>query len=143
MWLLPAGAPRTACVFLLAVFCASLAGTTGDAARPAAQPQNELVVRAILDLAGGWTSLGRASRVTLRLAAADANRALARRGAKLRVRLRIVDARGEPAIALHELRRLARSGVRIVVGPQKSSEVAAVRRAATNLGVLVISQGST
>ena len=33
--------------------------------------------------------------------------------------------------------------MRVVVGPQKSSEVAAVRRAATSLGVLVISQGST
>jgi branched-chain amino acid transport system substrate-binding protein len=127
----------------LAAFCASLAITPGDAARPARQPQNEFVVGAILDLAGGWTSLGRASRVTLQLATADANAALARQGAPLRVHLQILDARGEPALALHQLRRLAKSGVRIVVGPQKSSEVAAVRRAATSLGVLVISQGST
>jgi branched-chain amino acid transport system substrate-binding protein len=143
MWLLPAGARRAASAFLLAVFCASLAITPGDAARPAGQPQNESVVGAILDLADGWTSLGRASRVTLQLASADANAALTRRGSGLRVRLRVVDAKGEPALALRQLRRLARSGVRIVVGPQKSSEVAAVRRAATNLGVLVISQGST
>lgn len=128
---------------MLAAFCGSLAVTRGDAARGAARSQNEFVVGAILDLASGWTSLGRASRVTLRLAAADANAALAGRGARLRVRLRIVDAKGEPAIALRQLRRLARSGVSVVVGPQKSSEVAAVRRAATKLGVLVISQGST
>jgi branched-chain amino acid transport system substrate-binding protein len=128
---------------LLAAFCGSLAITSGDAARGAARSQNEFLVGAILDLASGWTSLGRASRVTLRLAEADANAALAGRGARLRVRLRIVDAKGEPAIALRQLRRLARSGVSVVVGPQKSSEVAAVRRAATKLGVLVISQGST
>src|SRR6266550_1614803 len=143
MWLLPAGARRAAGALLFAAFCALLAITPGDAARPAGQSQNEFVVGAILDLAGGWTSLGRASRVTLQLATADANAALARRGAPLRVRLHILDARGEPALALHELRLLAKSGVRIVVGPQKSSEVAAVRRAATSLGVLVISQGST
>jgi len=143
IWLLPAGAPRAAGAFLLAAFCASLAITSGDAAQRAAQPQNEFVVGAILDLSGGWTSLGRASRVTLQLAAADANAALARQGARLRVRLRIVDAGGEPTLALRQLRRFANSGVHIVVGPQKSSEVAAVRRAATKLGVLVISQGST
>lgn len=98
---------------------------------------------AILDLRGGWTSLGRGSRVTLQLATADANAALARSGSQLRVRLRIVDAKGEPTLALRQLRRLAASGVHIVVGPQKSSEVAAVRRAAARLGVVVISQGST
>ena len=141
MWLLPASARWGAVALLFAAFCASLALAPGDAARPAGKPQNEFVVGAILDLAGGWTSLGRASRVTLRLATADANAALARRDAPLRVRLRVLDARGEPALALHQLRRLARSGVRIVVGPQKSSEVA--RRAATSLGILVISQGST
>ena len=134
MWLLPAGARRAAVAFLFAAFFATLAITPGDAARPASQPQNAFVVGAILDLASGWTSLGRASRVTLQLAEADANAALARQGARLRVRLRVVDARGEPAIALRQLRRLARDRVRIVVGPEKSSEVAAVRRAATSLG---------
>src|SRR5213592_4062507 len=75
MWLLPAGARRAAVAFLLAAFFATLAITPGDAARPASQPQNAFVVGAILDLASGWTSLGRASRVTLQLAEADANAA--------------------------------------------------------------------
>jgi branched-chain amino acid transport system substrate-binding protein len=127
----------------LVTLLALLPTLPGDAAPRAARPQSELVVGAILDLAGGWTSLGRASRVTLRLAARDANTALARGGSSLRVRLRIVDARGEPAIARRQLRRLAAEGVRVVIGPQKSSEVAAVRMAATRLGVVVISQGST
>lgn len=138
-----AGARRTTGAVLLLALVASLASAPGAAARRSTHQQNELVVGAILDLADGWTSLGRASRVTLQLAAADANAALARRGSPLRVRVRVVDARGEPAIALRELRRLASAGVRVVVGPQSSSEVAAVRRAATSLGVVVISQGST
>ena len=120
-----------------------LAIAPSEAARQTGPARNELVVGAILDLSGGWTSLGRASRVTLQLAAADANAALARRGSPLRVRLRVVDAKGEPATARRELRRLATAGVRVVVGPQASSEVAAVRSAATSLGVVVISQGST
>jgi branched-chain amino acid transport system substrate-binding protein len=148
MWAAPAGARHAARILLLAAFCGSLAIAPGDAARAdatgaASQARNEFVVGAILDLSAGWTSLGRASRATLQLAEADANAALARRGADLRVRVDVVDAKGEPALALRQLRRLARTGVRIVVGPQKSSEVGAVRRAATSLGVLVISQGST
>jgi branched-chain amino acid transport system substrate-binding protein len=138
-----AGACRATSAVLPLALLASLAIAPGSAAQRTSHQQNELVVGAILDLSGGWTSLGRASRVTLQLAAADANAALARRGSSLRVRLRVVDAKGEPAIALRDLRRLAEAGVRVVVGPQSSSEVAAVRRAAASLGVVVISQGST
>jgi branched-chain amino acid transport system substrate-binding protein len=138
----PGGARRPTSALLCLALVAALAIAPGDAARrPSAQ--NELVVGAILDLAGGWTSLGRASRVTLRIAAIDANAALAHRGSALRVRVQIVDAKGDPAIALRELRRFAAAGVRVVVGPQSSSEVAAVRKTATRLGVVVISQGST
>jgi branched-chain amino acid transport system substrate-binding protein len=144
MQCLLAGTRRATSAVLSVALLASLAIAPGSAAqRTGGHEQNELVVGAILDLTGGWTSLGRASRVTLRLAAADANAALARRGSPLRVRLRVVDARGESTIALRELRRLAAAGVRVVVGPQSSSEVAAVRRAANSLGVVVISQGST
>jgi branched-chain amino acid transport system substrate-binding protein len=100
-------------------------------------------IGALLDLKSGWTTLGRASRVTLQLAAADANARLARAGSPMRVRLRIVDARGEPDLALRDLRRLAASGVHVVIGPQSSAEVRAVRAAARSRGVVVVSQGST
>jgi branched-chain amino acid transport system substrate-binding protein len=137
------GARRLAATAVLCALLASLAVAPGDAARRAPDAKNELVVGAILDLASGWTSLGRASRVTLQLAAADANAALARSGSPLRVRLRVVDAQGKPTLARRELRRLAAAGVDVVIGPEGSSEVLAVRRAATSLGVVVISQGST
>ena len=100
-------------------------------------------IGALLDLKSGWTALGRGSRVTLQLAAADANARLARAGSSTRVRLRIVDVRGAPARAVRELRRLAASGVRVVIGPESSAEVRAVRAATRSLGVVVVSQGST
>jgi branched-chain amino acid transport system substrate-binding protein len=139
----PASWWRAATALAVALLLASLSVAPGDARQRSAQANNQIVVGSILDLARGWTSLGRASRVTLQLAAADANAAFARSGSSLRVRLRIVDARGEPALAQRRLRRLAASGVHVVVGPQASSEVAALRRAAASLGVVVISQGST
>src|SRR5207249_3028799 len=100
-------------------------------------------IGALLDLKSGWTSLGRASRVTLQLAAADAGNRLVRTGSPTRVRLRIVDVRGNPETAVRELRRLAASGVHVVIGPESSAEVRAVRTAARSLGVVVVSQGST
>ena len=102
-----------------------------------------LKIGALLDLKRGWATLGRASRVTLRLAASDANAQLARSGSPMRVRLRIVDVAGDPAKAERELRRLAAGGTRVVIGPQASAEVRAVRGAANSLGVVVLSQGST
>jgi branched-chain amino acid transport system substrate-binding protein len=61
----------------------------------------------------------------------------------MRVRLRVVDVHGDPKASARALRRLAADGVRVVVGPEASSEVAAVRAAAGALGVAVLSQGST
>jgi branched-chain amino acid transport system substrate-binding protein len=81
--------------------------------------------------------------VTLRFAVADANARLARSGSSTRVRLKIIDVHGAPGAARRGLRRLAADGVRVVIGPQSSSEVRAVRAAAGSLGVVLISQGST
>jgi branched-chain amino acid transport system substrate-binding protein len=114
------------------------AGNSGSSA-----PLAELTIGAVLDLKSGWTSLGRASRVTLRLAAADANARLAASGSATRVRLKIVDVRGDPRAAVRALRRLAAQGVRLIIGPQASSEVRAVRAAAERHGIVLISQGST
>ena len=111
--------------------------------RGATGAADDLTVGALLDLKAGWTSLGRASRVTLRLAVADANERLAKSGSGMRVRLRIVDVHGGPRAARRGLRRLAADGVRVVIGPQSSSEVGAVRALAGSLGVVLISQGST
>src|SRR5947199_5930955 len=121
---------RAIAALAVSALLVAVSAAPGDARQGAAHKRKEVVVGAILDLARGWTSLGRGSRVTLQLAAADANAALARNHSPVRVRLRIVDAKGEPALALRGLRALAASGVRIVIGPEGSSEVAAVRRAA-------------
>jgi branched-chain amino acid transport system substrate-binding protein len=126
-------------VAVIASFGLLHAGRSGAAAGAT----DERTVGALLDLTGGWTSLGRASRVTLRLAAADANARLARSGSRTRVRLRIIDVHGDPGAARQALRRLAADGVRVAIGPQSSSEVRAVRAAADSLGVVLISQGST
>jgi branched-chain amino acid transport system substrate-binding protein len=134
---------RSVCAAVaLVLVAAALAALAEGRAAPSSGVRT-VEIGALLDLKSGWTSLGRASRVTLRIAAADANASLARSGSSTRVRLRLVDVQGQPALAVRELRRLAARGVRIVIGPQSSAEVGAVRAAAKSLGVVVISQGST
>ena len=132
-----------AIVAILVVAVVASFGLLHSGGSGAAGTADELTVGALLDLKGGWTSLGRASRVTLRLAVADANQRLARSGSSTRVRLKIIDVHGAPRAARRGLRRLAADGVRVVIGPQSSSEVRAVRAAASSLGVVLISQGST
>jgi branched-chain amino acid transport system substrate-binding protein len=131
-------------LMLLALLMAagSTAPPVGKAARETPRTNN-VTVGALLDLTSGWTSLGRASKVTLAIATKKANARLAKTGSPVRIRLEIVDVRGNPDEAARQLRRLARRGVRIFVGPESSSEVRAVRSAANSLGVLVVSQGST
>lgn len=102
-----------------------------------------IVIGALLDLSAGWTTLGQASLITLRAATADANESLKRSGSADRVILRVVDAAGTAEGAEAGLRKLAAAGARVVVGPQKSSEAAATRELAGQLGVLIVSQGST
>src|SRR5919197_1767218 len=126
---------RAVCaVALLALLAGGSAALTDGRAAHSSSGAT-IQIGALLDLKSGWTSLGRASRVTLRLAAADAG--------ATRVRLRIVDVQGNPDLAVRELRRLAASGVHVVIGPESSTEVRAVRAAAESLGVVVVSQGST
>ena len=107
------------------------------------QSARRITVGAVLDLSAGWTALGQSSRVALRLAVSDANAALRRRGLADRVVLRISDAAGSPAEAARAVRRLARAGARIIVGPEGSSEVAAAKPVADELKVILVSQGST
>jgi branched-chain amino acid transport system substrate-binding protein len=126
----------------LSVAVGPAAAPNGNAARPT-PPTRLLLVGGLLDISSGWTSLGKASRVTLDLAAADANARLAREGSPLRVQVRTVDLGGKPSVAVRRLRRLAAQGIRVFVGPESSAEVRAVRAAANRLGVLVVSQGST
>src|SRR5437764_3260692 len=89
----------------LALLIGAMQPSAGGA--PVAAGAHDFTVGALLDLKSGWTSLGRASRVTLQLAVADANAASARSGSPTRVRLRIIDVHGDPKASARALRRLA------------------------------------
>ena len=108
-------------------------------------PDNEsqLVVGALLSLTGPGQTLGRTSEAALELAADDLNARFSDQDSPVRVSLRIEDTGLDPTKALDQLRTLTGQGVRIFVGPQSSSEVAALKPFADSAGIVLLSQGST
>lgn len=121
----------------LFLFVASCGGGSGSS-------QNEtLRIGGLLSLTGGWASLGQTSQAAMTVAADDVNAYLEEIGSDLRVEIEIEDTELVPDLAVQALQRLRREGVRLVVGPQSSAEVRAVKPIADQQGLLVISQGST
>ena len=102
---------------------------------------NVLQVGALLSITGGGSSLGNTSRAALEVATARWNQRLKNSGTQ--VKLDIVDTGQDPTRAVAGFQELAAQGVRIIIGPQSSSEVAALQPLVNAQGVLLVSQGST
>ena len=119
-----------------------LAACGGDSSGPGAG-SDQLVVGALLSLTGPGQTLGRTSEAALQLAADDLNAQFSASGLPTRVSVRVEDTGLDPTVALDRVGTLAADGVRIVIGPQSSSEVAALEPFADSAGVFLFSPGST
>lgn len=107
----------------------------------AAQTQpREVRIGALLSLTGDGATLGNTSKAALEIAAQRWNAA---HGKQTKVVLDVENTNLEADRAQAALTRLADRGTRIVIGPQSSSEVAAIGADADARGVLLVSQGST
>ncbi|HYC32534.1 MAG TPA: ABC transporter substrate-binding protein [Gemmatimonadales bacterium] len=119
------------------------AAACGDDDSSGPDDSNQLVVGALLSLTGPGRTLGQTSEAALQLAADDLNDQLSAAGSPTRVSLRVQDTGLDPAVALERLTALTGQGVRIFIGPQSSSEVAALKAFADANDVIILSQGST
>ena len=106
-------------------------------------PTEVVRIGALLSITGGGSSLGNTSRAALEVARDQWNQRLARSHQNRRVELDVIDTGQDPARATAGFTQLANQGVRVIVGPQSSSEVAAIQPLANARGVLIVSQGST
>jgi branched-chain amino acid transport system substrate-binding protein len=120
-----------------------LLAACGGGGESGTSPAETLRIGALLSLTGGWAALGQTSEAAMEVAADDVNAYLERIGSDLRVEIEIADTKLQPELAATALLDFARHGVRVVVGPQSSAEVRAVKPIADQQGVLAISQGST
>src|SRR5215467_599369 len=129
-------------VFLRVIVCGLLlvAITPAGKVRAADRPTVKIGVLATLN--GSGFSLGRNTVATLRIAAADiAN--IHPQYNPVQFRFLVRDTQHDPTRALNAIQDLHARGVKIIIGPQTSSEVAMIKPFADAHDILVISQGST
>ena len=107
----------------------------------AAGTTREIHIGALLSLTGDGATLGTTSKAALEIAARRWN--ASPQGRHVKVSLDVENTNLDPDQAQAALTRLADADVPIVIGPQSSSEVAAISDTAASRGVLVVSQGST
>jgi branched-chain amino acid transport system substrate-binding protein len=126
---------RRACgVAAMALALAACDDSTGSDTR-------EVTLGGIFSLTGNWATLGVASKAAMELAAEDANRFAAGQGITFRVDVR--DTKLEPATALSMVQSLRAAGVQVVIGPQSSAELAAIKSYVDANPLMVVSQSST
>ncbi len=102
---------------------------------------DEVVIGGIFSLTGNWMSLGVTSKAAMELAVEDANAFAAGRGITFRADVR--DTRLEPATALAAVQSLRADGVQLIIGPQSSAELAAIKEYVDDNELIVVSQSST
>lgn len=119
----------------------ALLGTAGCQDDPIASDDREVAIGGIFSLTGNWASLGVTSKAALELAVEDANRYAAGRGITFRADVR--DTKLDPAMALSAVQALRAAGVQVIIGPQSSAELAAIRSYVDANPLIVVSQSST
>jgi branched-chain amino acid transport system substrate-binding protein len=126
---------------ILCVVIVALVASTREV-QAAKRSKRTVKIGVLADLTGSWSTLGKNTVAALQIAAADLQDIHPQyRPARFQFLVRNTNL--DPAKALDAIRDLDHRGVKIVIGPQSSSEVAMIKPYADAHNILVISQGST
>jgi branched-chain amino acid transport system substrate-binding protein len=126
---------------LAAVLLALAAAAGCDDSGTIPRIDNQIVLGGVFSLTGNWASLGVTSKAAMELAVEDVNAYASGRGVTFRANVR--DTRLDPATALAAVQSLREAGVQVVIGPQSSAELAAIKPYVDAHPLLVVSQSST
>lgn len=110
---------------------------------PASPNEQAITIGGLFSLTGNWASLGVASKAAMEVAIDDVNAYLADGNSGLTFKASIKDTKLDPPTALAGITAFKDAGVEVVIGPQSSAEVAAIKSYADANNVLVASQSST
>src|SRR5881392_558229 len=111
--------------------------------QPPVHSHREFKVGLLVSLTGSWNSLGQNTVAALQIANDQLKATAKAEHGGYRFKLFVRDTALDPAKALAAIQDLDKRGVKIVIGPQSSSEVAMIKSYADAHNILVISQGST
>ena len=129
-------------ISLRVIVCALLLVAITLAGEVRAATPRTVKIGVLATLTGSGFSLGRNTVAALRIAAADIQNIQPQYN-PVRYRFLVRDTQHDPSRALNAIQDLHARGVRIIIGPQTSSEVAMIKPFADAHDILVISQGST
>ena len=125
------------CVLLLGVI------TTSRSEQPSLHSHREFKIGVLVSLTGSWNSLGQNTVAALQLADEQLQATAKAEHGGYHFHLFVRDTQLDPVQALAAIQDLDQRGVKIVIGPQSSAEVAMIKPYADAHNILVISQGST
>jgi branched-chain amino acid transport system substrate-binding protein len=104
---------------------------------------NSIKIGALLGLSGSSYESGIAQRAVLLKAVQDVNEYLSKSNMHKRIILQIENTEIKPEVAVAKVKKLFGEGVRIIIGPQTSSELKKIKEYADQHNLLLISQSST
>ena len=116
--------------------------TPPSAVRAANRSQRTVKIGVLASLTGSGFSLGRNTVAALQIAANDLKN-IRPQYRPVRFQFLVRDTQHDPSRALGAIQDLNARGVKVIIGPQTSSEVAIIKPFADAHNILVISQGST
>lgn len=105
--------------------------------------RKKLRLGVLISRTGLWSTLGRNTEAALEIGAAQINAQSDDEHSGYRIELLVRDTQLVPELALEALKELDQKGVRVVIGPQSSAELALLKPYADAHDILLISQGST
>lgn len=130
---------------LVALPLLALFGFAGVSCDNSTEPANTtpIVIGGLFSLTGNWATLGVTSKAAMEIGIDDVNQYLAAGKTGMQFTASIQDTKLDPATALTQVTALKAAGVEVVIGPQSSAEVAAIKSYVDANNVLVVSQSST
>jgi branched-chain amino acid transport system substrate-binding protein len=126
-----------------ALVVAAFVSASCDDASTGPGKNQQIVIGGLFSLTGNWSTLGVTSKAAMEVGIEDVNQYLAAGNTGTHFSASIQDTKLDPAAALTALTTMHNSGVELVIGPQSSAEVAALKSYADANSMLVISQSST
>src|SRR5437660_6429151 len=105
--------------------------------------QRVFKVGVLVSLTGSWSSLGQNTVAAVQIAEEQLEAEAISQHGGYRFQFFVRDTQLDPSRALDAITDLDRRGVKIIIGPQSSAEVAMIKPYADAHNILVISQGST
>ena len=104
---------------------------------------HEITIGGLFSLTGNWATLGVTSKAAMELGIEDVNQYLAAGSTGYHFTASIQDTKLDAAIASTSLAAFKSNGVEVVIGPQSSAEVAALKTYVNDNSMLLVSQSST